>query len=91
MTETILLVVLAICLTLVIWGIRRFVASRKLSPLSKRTEAAIRLLLTLLAAIVAHAIYNSGAGRLTYWIAVGANALLLYAASHLADRFILKD
>lgn len=91
MTESLLLVIFAIGITLAIWGIRRLVTARKLSPLSKRTEAAIRLLLTLLAAFVAHALYNSGAGRLSYWIAVAANCLILYAISHLADRFILKD
>jgi len=89
MSETLLLVVLAIAITLVIFFLKRQVAART-APLDKRVELGVRILLTFLGALIAHWQYGRSSGGLTFWLAVGASCLILYAVTHMADRIVLK-
>lgn len=92
MTETILLVILGIVLTLIIFAIRRIVQARKVAALGKRVELLIRLALMFVAALIAHTIFSVHRfDGLTFWLSVASNALILYAISHISDRIILGE
>jgi type VI protein secretion system component VasK len=90
MTETILLVIFAVVTLLLVWLARQLVARRQLMPFSTRVELAIRLALCVLFAVIARALY--GAGRvdgLHFWLGAAANALVVYAVTHIADRLLV--
>lgn len=91
MSETLLLVIFAIVITLAIFLIKRQVSARQAAGLNKKVELGIRILLTLLAAVIAHALYRkTSLDSLGFWLAVAANCLILYAVTHMADRVLLK-
>lgn len=89
MSETILLVIFAALVLLIIFGVRVVMKSRKIEPLSSRNEALIRIGLCILFAFIAFVIYHSVKG---VWdgVTILVSALIIYAVTHLADRFVLK-
>jgi hypothetical protein len=90
MTETLLLVILGLVITVAIWGMRYFDTRSAGETFSPRTEAIIRYALMFVCALIAHALYNSFGNPLWYFAAVLANAFLLYGVSHFFDRLLLK-
>jgi uncharacterized membrane protein len=92
MTETILLVLFAAAILIIIFGIRVVIKSRKIEPLSPRIEALIRIALCLIFAFIAFAVYHTvGNHVLTEGLSVAASGFLMYAGTHLVDRFVLKS
>lgn len=89
MNETILLVIFAAVVLLLIWATRKVIASKKISPLSSRNEAALRIALCVVFALVAFVVYHN---LNTIWdgVAILFSALVIYAVTHLLDRFVLK-
>jgi type IV secretory pathway TrbD component len=87
MSETILLVIFAIATFVIMVLLRRWPHQ---NSLSKRAEALIRLALCAVFALGSHAWYIHQFG-LPWWFAVAANALVIYAVTHLLDRIILGE
>lgn len=89
MSETLLLVLFAAVVLLIIFGIRIVLRSRKIEPLSSRVEALIRIGLCILFAFIAFVIYHT---LKDVWdgLAILSSALIIYAVTHLLDRFVLK-
>lgn len=86
MTENILLIIFTILVLLVI----PIMQARRIN-ITSRAEHFVRLALCVLAAIVAHAIFRPhGESFLAFNLAVAANSLILYALTHLLDRFLLR-
>lgn len=89
MSETLLLIIFAVAVLFLIFGARKVIASKQIKPLTSRIEAAIRIGLCVVFALIAFAIYHKFT---TAWslIPVASSALIIYAVTHLLDRFILK-
>lgn len=89
MSETLLLILFAAAILVIIFGIRTVMKSRKIVPLSPRIEAAIRIGLCLLFALIAFVIYHTLDNA---WDAASvlSSALLIYGATHLFDRFFFR-
>lgn len=96
MSETILLCLFALVVLLIIFGARRLIASRQMKPLSAEFEAVIRISLCLLFAFIAFAAFHAPEGarlsavRMAALLPVLASALIIYAVTHIFDRFLLK-
>jgi hypothetical protein len=96
-TESILLIILGLLLSLAIWALRKYVRRQETQRVgalwrvwSSRTEAFVRLALMFGAAFLAHIIYARPENLVSYALAVGANAFLLYGVTHFFDRLIWK-
>lgn len=87
MTETILLAIFAALSAVLIYFGRRWYNDHKAVALSSRAESVARLVLVGIFALVAHLVWYRNYQRVQFWVAVGFNALVLYALSHLADRW----
>lgn len=85
MSEALLLVIFAVVILGLMWGIRRVLVE----PPKSRTEALIRIGLCILFAFIAFVIYHT---LKDVWdgLAILSSALIIYAVTHLLDRFILK-
>lgn len=85
MSETLLLILFAIAVLVAIYVIRRVLVE----PPKPRTEALIRIVLCILFAFIAFVIYHT---LKDVWdgLAILSSALIIYAVTHLLDRFILK-
>lgn len=90
MTETLSLIIAAVLITLIIWGMRYFDTRSAGETFSPRTEAVIRYALMFVAALIVHAIFASFVNPLWYFATVIANAFLIYGVSHFIDRLVLK-
>lgn len=86
----IILVICAIIIFLAIWGIRRYVAAKKIEGLTPTVEAVIRIALCLLAALIVY--YTNGVKEIGYalWLTILATAFILYGVTHFLDRLLLK-
>ena len=93
MSETLLLLIFGTVITLLIFFGRKYLNSKRPVPVSKRLEALVRVVLTLLLALLARVIYHGMPGGWD-WLSVLASGVLIYGATHLGDvalRTILKE
>jgi peptidoglycan/LPS O-acetylase OafA/YrhL len=86
MTETIFLVVAAIVIFLAIVLVRRY----RPGQFSPRVESVIRIAACLLAAIIAHAEWGQPEKGLPLFLTILGSAVLVYGATHLPDRLLVK-
>jgi peptidoglycan/LPS O-acetylase OafA/YrhL len=86
MTESIALVIFAIVIFLAIVLVRRY----RPDQFSPRVESVIRIAACLLAAIIAHALYGRPEGGLPLMLTILGSAILVYGATHLPDRLLVK-
>jgi putative effector of murein hydrolase len=93
MSETLLLLIFGTVITLLIFFGRKYLNSKRPVPVSKRLEALVRVVLTLVLALLARVIYHGMPGGWD-WLSVLASGVLIYGATHLGDvalRTILKE
>jgi L-cystine uptake protein TcyP (sodium:dicarboxylate symporter family) len=87
MNETLWLVVLTIVILLVI----PILQLRRIN-VTARAEHFARIVMCLIFAAIIHYFFSEiGAIKhIFFWLAVASNALILYALTHLLDRFVLR-
>ena len=90
MNESILLVLAAALIILILFLVRRETQARN-QGIGRRTEAALRFVLTFIAALAAHSVYMHNAGAFSFWLAVLANCFIIYAITHLFDRLVFGE
>lgn len=85
MSHELLLVIFAIVVLVIIYVVRRVLVE----PPKPRTEAALRIGLCILLAFIAFVIYHT---LKDVWdgLAILSSALIIYAVTHLLDRFAFK-
>jgi len=91
MTETILLLIFAALIFVLTIVVRRAVASRKLTPVSRRAETVLRVVLCLLFGFIAHALYSKTGSSwgAFFWLNVLFGAAVIYCVAHVADGLLL--